>query len=75
MYDEVLAKRPELESELTLEDFIHLIFEFGVLNFNIKIDLVRLIEIKSYFDMDSTKEEIILKYLDMVLDVEENEEE
>lgn len=75
MYDEVLAKRPELESELTLEDFIHLIFEFGVLNFNIKIDLERLIEIKSYFDMDSTKEEIILKYLDMVLDVEENEEE
>lgn len=67
LYEEHLAKRPEEESELSLEDFTYLIFEFGLLNIEIKTKLERLIEIKNYFEMDSNKEEFILKYLDISL--------
>ena len=76
LYEEHLAKRPEEESELSLEDFTYLIFEFGILNIEIKTKLERLIELKKYFEMDFSKEEFILKYLDVTLkDVEEPEEE
>ena len=67
LYEEHLAKRPEEESELSLEDFTYLIFEFGLLNIEIKTKLERLIELKNYFEMDSKKEEFILKYLDISL--------
>jgi hypothetical protein len=76
LYEEHLAKRPEEESELSLEDFTYLIFEFGILNIKIKADLERLIELKNYFDMDSHKEEFILDYLNLDLkDIEEDTEE
>lgn len=76
LYEEHLAKRPEEESELSLEDFTYLIFELGILNIKIKTDLERLIEIKKYFKMDYNKEEFILRYLDISLtDVEEDVEE
>lgn len=67
LYEEHLSKKPEEESELSLEDFTYLIFEFGLLNVEIKTNLERLIELKNYFEMDSKKEEFILKYLDISL--------
>ena len=73
LYSEHIAKRPEEESELSLEDFTYLIFEFGLLHIEIKTKLERLIELKKYFEMDSKKEEFILKYLNITL--EDNEEE
>lgn len=46
------------------------------MNIEIKTKLERLIELKKYFEMDFSKEEFILKYLDVTLkDVEEPEEE
>lgn len=77
IYEEFIAKRPEEESELSLEDFSYLIFEFGLLNLKIKSDLERLIEIKKYFEMDYKKEEFILEYLNISLEdfKEDNEEE
>jgi len=76
LYEEHLAKRPEEESELSLEDFTYLIFEFGILNIEIKTKLERLIEIKKYFKMDFHKEEFILDYLNLALkEFEETEEE
>ena len=38
-----------------------------LLNIEIKTKLERLIELKNYFEMDSKKEEFILKYLDISL--------
>lgn len=76
LYDEHIAKNPEEESELSLEDFTYLIFEFGLLNIEIKTKLERLIELKKYFNMDFHKEEFILDYLDISLkDIEEDIEE
>lgn len=80
LYEEIIAERPEKESELSLEDFSYLIFEFGLLHLKIKTDLERLIEIKKYFEMDYNKEEFILDYLNISLkdfkeDNEDNEEE
>ena len=72
LYKEHLAKRPEEESELSLEDFTYLIFEFGLLNIEIKTKLERLIDLKKYFKMDYSKEEFILNYLDG--HIEETEE-
>ena len=74
LYSEHIAKNPEEESELSLEDFTYLIFEFGLLNIEIKTKIERLIELKKYFNMDSQKEEFILRYLKISLeDVEEEE--
>lgn len=76
LYSEHIAKNPEEESELSLEDFTYLIFEFGILNIEIKTKLERLIEIKKYFKMDFHKEEFILDYLNLALkEFEETEEE
>ena len=80
MYEEFIAKEPEKESELSLEDFTYLIFEFGLLNFRIKTDLERLIEIKKYVGMNSKREEFALEYLNISLkhfeeDVDEDIEE
>lgn len=73
LYEEHLVRRNEEESDLSLEDFTYLIFEFGILNIEIKTKLERLIEIKKYFKMDSHKEEFILDYLNLALeDVEED---
>lgn len=76
LFEEHLAKNPEEESELNLEDFTYLIFEFGILNIEIKTKLERLIELKQYFNMDSKREEFILKYLDIsIKEAEEDNEE
>lgn len=76
LYEEHIAKNPEEESELSLEDFTYLIFEFGILNLEIKSKFERLIELKKYFGMNYKKEEFILDYLDISLkDIEEDIEE